>query len=152
MVIGETTYNIADISKYKEALSTFDMSSIKDEAFKSSYSNLFQTSNGPVDTMSKLNLSSLPDKTVETMEKHKFSGILPPLVDPQKFKDQLREKELVISKKKRKDPRVQVVQEGKAFDRKRTFIKNWEFEEDDVNEDKVGVEVLDEEEKKVEKM
>lgn len=68
-VIGETSYNMADIDKYREALATFDMSKINDEAFKVSYSQLFQTSNGPVDTLSKLNLSSQPDNRDESFHK-----------------------------------------------------------------------------------
>mmetsp|Transcript_21324 Transcript_21324/g.18930 ORF Transcript_21324/g.18930 Transcript_21324/m.18930 type:complete len:258 (+) Transcript_21324:94-867(+) len=132
MVIGEVSYNMADIQKYKEALSKFDMSKINEDAFKSSYSQLFQTSNGPVDTLSKLNLSSLPDKTVDTIGQKSHLGILPPLADPQKYQDHLREKELVIIKRATKDPKIQVVQDGKKFDRRKTFMKNWEFE--DVNE------------------
>ncbi|CAI2380575.1 unnamed protein product [Moneuplotes crassus] len=128
-VIGEVSYNMADLEKYKEALATFDLSKINDEAFKSSYSQLFQTSNGPFDTLAKLNLHSSPDKTGDSFNKSNLSG-LTAMNDPQKIVDNLKNKDLMIRKEKHiKNPKVQVVKDGKNFDRKKTFIKNWEFEE-----------------------
>ena len=34
-----------------------------------------------------------------------------------------------------KNPRVQIVKEGQFFNRRGTFIKNWEFDEENVNQE-----------------
>lgn len=128
-VIGEVTYNIADLEKYRDALTTLDLSKINQDGFKAGYSQLFQTSNGPIETLSKLNMSSLPDKTYDGLAKNNYSGMLPPIADPRKMVEPLKSKDLTI-KEKPKDPKVQVVdRQGKMFDRRKTFIKNWEFED-----------------------
>ncbi|CAI2381386.1 unnamed protein product [Moneuplotes crassus] len=134
VIIGETSYNMADIERYRQVFATFDLSNINDDAFKSSYSQLFQTSNGPVDTLSKLNLHSSPDKINDSFNKSNLSG-LSAMNDPQKMVDNLKNRDLMIRKdRKPKDPKVQVVKEGKKFDRKKTFIKNWEFDEENKND------------------
>jgi hypothetical protein len=62
-----------------------------------------------------------------------YKGMLPPIVDPRKFKDDPKPEPL---RAKPKNPKVQEVKEGRAFDRKRTFIKNWEYEDPQEEEKK----------------
>lgn len=129
--MGETSYNVSNLEKYKEAIAAMDLGKFGEKNIGASYSQLFQSSGVIQDTASKLNISTTPDKGIDTL--NKFKGLLPPIVNTVKFKDEPK-KELTI-KQAPKDPKVQVVRQGHNFDRRKTFIKNWEFEEDDKDED-----------------
>jgi len=113
--------------------------------------NLFQSS-GAVESSAKLNESEASKKD-DSPERKKYKGLLPPIVDPRKLKGKLfssspisaeLDYESVLTplvddlnnatlkmKEKPKNPKVQVVEEGRKFDRRRTFIKNWEYDEKD---------------------
>ena len=59
-----------------------------------------------------------------------LGGMLPPIMDPRKIKQvENNLKELKMKEKPRKDPKVQVVKDGQQYDRRRTFIKNWDYED-----------------------
>lgn len=110
-----------------------DLGKLNTEGFGSSYSQLFQSS-GVLESMAKLNDMVSPDKVNGSLDKSKYSNPLTALVDPRKFKDDdLKEKKLV-AKNTPKDPKVQVVKAGQPFDRRKTFIKNWEYEEEEKQE------------------
>jgi hypothetical protein len=143
-VIGEVTYNIADLEKYREALAGLDMSKINEDGFKAGYSNLFQNSNGPAETSGKMNNIDLHDKSHMTQMNHTSNRMMPPLVDPQKVTEYLQDKDLTVRNKAKnpKDPKVQVVgKDGKIYQRRKTFVQNWEFE--DPNEEAKEPEQLD---------
>lgn len=124
-MIGQTTYNIADLDKYKDALSSMDLGKMNEEGFAQSYSQLFQSS-GAINSLAQFRPEE--SSTVKFEESKSYKVKLPPILDPQKIKDPPKEQPLKV--KQPKDPKVQVVKEGQRFDRRRTFIKNWDFEDE----------------------
>lgn len=94
------------------------------------YSQLFQERSKKSEVPQKV--YDFGDRAESENETNKHLGMLPPVIDPRKL-EQVAEaaRQLKLKSQPRKDPKVQVVDGNKFFDRRKTFIKNWD-EDDEV--------------------
>ena len=135
-----------------------------EDGFASSYSQLFKSTT-IVETTGKLNKNFETDEKEDSIYKclpepktniRKLPSLLeaannklPELSTRLKIKEEQKvikaQKQPKIPKEIKeadesnitKDPKVQVVTEGHFFNRRKTFIKNWDYNQDNVNQDAV---------------
>lgn len=141
-IIGETTYKIADLEKYREYLNSMDLGKLVEEGLGSSYSQLFQNSSA-IETLGKLNKEIDTENKDESSNKDisgisNYKDLIPQISGNLKLKEPKLSNKLKIKEEKKEktdlydlpNPKVQVLKEGKMFDRRKTFIKNWEYDEE----------------------